>query len=494
GPNHKIAREWNKEHSHRQNHLHQPKFTSGGINNVNISRITNSGTFVSGLSKKIIPKRSQEEDNAESVEIIDDSKNDTESIDIKHGEEEIRRLSLDECIPSPLQCLLEAIEIKEQKEINKSGGLETSSNNDYHVKEEYGEDNGDYNDYDEIEDYNNIDKDKLANYYEEMNHHDATKLEEISRVIVHNDESLNMNGFKEKNLGHLLYNPKEILPPLEFKENGLMEIWIQAKHLTWDNTKVKEHFVWGTDIYCDDSDVVATLIHSGLFVPLEYDKSKVVQNQPNYDLHVTIRAYPKLLYYKGTKRNNYKSRCWGDHHGVSYKIEKVEKIQIGEAICRSKGGKGTKERMKNFLVKRKKAFNVSNNQNAILFLFNNEHDPCYKYSPELMSDSKYIINRLYSEVLYLENDDERYEVSYNEKQSKYRFSIVSPSVYLGDRNKSNLKHPLSSDKLDEIIRDDLDFHELSWNIVGVVVADKQNQQHSLLCIINRIFWYSKSQD
>ncbi|CAJ0832479.1 6216_t:CDS:2 [Entrophospora sp. SA101] len=31
---------------------------------------------------------------AESVEIIDDSKNDTESIDIKHGEEEIRRLSL----------------------------------------------------------------------------------------------------------------------------------------------------------------------------------------------------------------------------------------------------------------------------------------------------------------------------------------------------------------------------------------------------------------
>ncbi|CAG8613082.1 10824_t:CDS:2 [Ambispora gerdemannii] len=121
GPDHKIAREWNKENSHRQIHLHQPTFTSGGINNVNISGTTNGGTFVSGLSKKIIPKRSQEEDDgsearaskknhqdtgdihimppphsilAESVEIIDDSKSDTESIDIKQGEEEIRRLSL----------------------------------------------------------------------------------------------------------------------------------------------------------------------------------------------------------------------------------------------------------------------------------------------------------------------------------------------------------------------------------------------------------------
>ncbi|CAH1767328.1 2378_t:CDS:2, partial [Entrophospora sp. SA101] len=118
GPNHKIAREWNKEHSHRQNHLHQPKFTSGGINNVNISRITNSGTFVSGLSKKIIPKRSQEEDNAESVEIIDDSKNDTESIDIKHGEEEIRRLSLDEI---DIRNKLLAILTSQQKEDKKSG-------------------------------------------------------------------------------------------------------------------------------------------------------------------------------------------------------------------------------------------------------------------------------------------------------------------------------------------------------------------------------------
>ncbi|CAJ0756908.1 13568_t:CDS:2 [Entrophospora sp. SA101] len=55
---------------------------------------------------------------AESVEIIDDSKNDTESIDIKHGEEEIRRLSLDEI---DIRNKLLAILTSQQKEDKKSG-------------------------------------------------------------------------------------------------------------------------------------------------------------------------------------------------------------------------------------------------------------------------------------------------------------------------------------------------------------------------------------
>jgi hypothetical protein len=59
------------------------------------------------------------------------------------------------------------------------------------------------------------------------------------------------------NLGHLIYNSKEILPPLEFHENGLLEIWIESKYLTWFNDKVRKYFLWGTDVYSDDSDVVA---------------------------------------------------------------------------------------------------------------------------------------------------------------------------------------------------------------------------------------------
>lgn len=45
-PDYKLARKWNNERANKQIHFHQPIFTSGGTNNVNISGITNGGTFV----------------------------------------------------------------------------------------------------------------------------------------------------------------------------------------------------------------------------------------------------------------------------------------------------------------------------------------------------------------------------------------------------------------------------------------------------------------
>ncbi|RHZ84390.1 hypothetical protein Glove_82g39 [Diversispora epigaea] len=43
-----------EEHTENgQIHLHQPTFTSGQYNNVNINEITNGGSFVTGLSNRI---------------------------------------------------------------------------------------------------------------------------------------------------------------------------------------------------------------------------------------------------------------------------------------------------------------------------------------------------------------------------------------------------------------------------------------------------------
>ncbi|CAJ0766041.1 24611_t:CDS:2, partial [Entrophospora sp. SA101] len=39
--------------------------------------------------------------------------------------------------------------------------------------------------------------------------------------------------------------------------------------------------------------------------------------------------------------------------------------------------------------------------------------------------------------------------------------------------------PLKPKDLYEIFRDDLEFHEISWNILGLVVADKTNYLHML---------------
>lgn len=37
-----------------------------------------------------------------------------------------------------------------------------------------------------------------------------------------------------------------------------MEVRIASPYLTYDNIKVKKRELWGTDIYTDDSDVVAS--------------------------------------------------------------------------------------------------------------------------------------------------------------------------------------------------------------------------------------------
>ncbi|CAG8710634.1 28086_t:CDS:2 [Dentiscutata erythropus] len=301
---------------------------------------------------------------------------------------------------------------------------------------------------------------------------EGINLQREPHLIVQNDEALNMEGREERHLGHIIYNPKEILPPLEFHENGLLEIWVSSKHLTWKNNKVRSQFLWGTDVYTDDSDIIAG--------------NKVL---------------PKLVQYTATIRNHYQSRSWGNHHGVSYKVESVRKMKNGEAIGRSIGH-GRKERLRRFHKMRKRAFEESelNQSEDPVIVFNNEGDPCFKYTPQLMADDESVRKRLKNEVMYLENDDERYEISYDETRDKYRFAIVSSAVHLGppvplkDQENSTDKRqifPLPS-SLEDSFRDDLDYHEMTWNIVGVIVADKTNPLHSLLCISKRVFWRDRT--
>ncbi|CAG8554003.1 7750_t:CDS:2, partial [Acaulospora colombiana] len=323
---------------------------------------------------------------------------------------------------------------------------------------------------------------------------EGLNLQRETHLIVKNDDTLNMEGREERHLGHLIYNPKEILPPLEFHENGLLEVWIPSKYLTWENMKVRNRFLWGTDVYTDDSDIVAVLIHTGLYNPPP-PKSKWSSNQPDHDLCVTIRVLPKLVQYTATIRNKYQSRSWGNHHGVSYKIEKVGEMKNGEAVGRSVG-KGRKERLRKFHQMRKRAFEdaeYSQNDESIL-VFNNEGDPCFKYNPLMMANDEEIKKSLRKEVMYLENDDERYEISYDEASDKYRFAIVLSTTHLGhsamlkdheDKNANLPCFPLTESQLEGVFRDDLDFHEMAWNIVGVIVADKTNPLHSLLCISKR---------
>ena len=69
------------------------------------------------------------------------------------------------------------------------------------------------------------------------------------------------------------------------------------------------------------------LIHTGHYTPPQ-SLSEWTSNYPDHDLCVTIRVLPKLVQYTSTVRDGYRSRSWGNHHGVSYKIESVCKMKV----------------------------------------------------------------------------------------------------------------------------------------------------------------------
>lgn len=79
------------------------------------------------------------------------------------------------------------------------------------------------------------------------------------KLIVKNEQVWkSLEGVEEKRLGYQLYSPQLVLPNLEANLNGIMEIRVPARYLTFENVRVRKRAVWGTDIYTDDSDIVAS--------------------------------------------------------------------------------------------------------------------------------------------------------------------------------------------------------------------------------------------
>ena len=148
----------------------------------------------------------------------------------------------------------------------------------------------------------------------------------------------------------------------------------------WDQDALLNRKLWGTDVYTDDSDVVAMCLHAGwikgpvldgvpAWVPPgkamlvwkqmtrmyaaqgidgesgearrengestkagHASKARLDRLQSTADLSVTVRIAPKLIAYKGSQRAGVKSRSWGNgHDGVSLVIESVTLQEPGYA-------------------------------------------------------------------------------------------------------------------------------------------------------------------
>ncbi|KAG0271278.1 hypothetical protein BGZ95_000921 [Linnemannia exigua] len=337
----------------------------------------------------------------------------------------------------------------------------------------------------------------------------------VPRLIVKNDPSLKMHGRPELFLGYYRYDPAVLLPAMQGKENSLLEVRIASTYLTYDNVKVKKREVWGTDVYTDDSDVVAMLIHAGYYIPPTHAQctdedslqpihqhhnfvsSPIKHICPGFDLAVTLRVVPKLIKYQGSIRHRIKSRTWNTgHDGVSFRIESIRKLGAGEALNR--GRSQSKRRMKEYSQERLRVLaNIHDetteslqNERAMrtaTFEFTHQGDPCFKYSPELVMDRhdglsrKWTSWRLKKEVLILENEEERYEISLQHQAGtdarrfdQYRFAVISPRTSLSSWSKAS--YPLDSTDLTEVLYEDLDWQDFEWVERGVVIQPSQREK------------------
>lgn len=135
----------------------------------------------------------------------------------------------------------------------------------------------------------------------------------------------------------------------------------QAAWDFWRQPGLDQRKLWGTDVYTDDSDVLAMCVHAGWIeaphipgvpewlsggggrrvakawvalserqaeqAPRDTAALPPVHIAPDTvcDLSVMLRIAPKLILYKGCHRGGVQSRSWGNtHDGVSLVVESVE--------------------------------------------------------------------------------------------------------------------------------------------------------------------------
>jgi hypothetical protein len=226
----------------------------------------------------------------------------------------------------------------------------------------------------------------------------------------------------------------------ESSQNGpTLEIHIPAEHVTATNRQVRGGQLWGTDIYTDDSDLVAVLMHTGYCRPTASPPPPAIQ-----ELRATIKVLPPQDCYVSTLRNNVRSRAWGAAIGCSYVVERcciVKKgggtIDLEPCLTHTSAVEPTLAPVvvERTMTTRAAASNALRQQRfvrEVTIQYNLCNEPWIKYSISAVAD-KGLKKPLYTsarlkkgEVLYLESHSCRYELCFSgEKVAKATIAAVA---------------------------------------------------------------------
>ncbi|KAJ4967177.1 hypothetical protein NE237_019026 [Protea cynaroides] len=221
-----------------------------------------------------------------------------------------------------------------------------------------------------------------------------------------------------------------------------LEIRVPAEYVIATNRQVRGGQLWGTDIYTDDSDLVAVLMHTGYCRPTASPPPPAIQ-----ELRATIRVLPPQDCYTSTLRNNVRSRAWGAAIGCSYRVERcciVKKgggtIDLEPCLTHTSAVEPTLApvAVERTMTTRAAASNALRQQRfvrEVTIQYNLCNEPWIKYSISIVAD-KGLKKPLYTsarlkkgEVLYLETHMNRYELCFNgEKMINVMISQASDAM------------------------------------------------------------------
>lgn len=172
------------------------------------------------------------------------------------------------------------------------------------------------------------------------------------------------------------------MPRYEGKENCTYTVRVPEVYLgSREREEIcRRRALWGTDIYTDDSDVIAAAIHSGWLrgefgddvdpAILEIGRPSKADNKtdkpangphdvftsppnepmvppPGKELRLTLLVLPALEKYTSHISHGIKSRSWGNtHDGVSFRIEKMEWVHSSRGNGEDRSGEARRKRIR----------------------------------------------------------------------------------------------------------------------------------------------------
>lgn len=302
-----------------------------------------------------------------------------------------------------------------------------------------------------------------------------------------------------------------------------LEIRIPAEYVSATNHQVRGAQLWGTDIYTNDSDLVAVLMHTGYCRPTASPLPAI------NELLATVRVLPSQDCYASTLRNNVRSRAWGAGIGCSFHVERCSILK--------KGG-GTIElqphlnhvsaveptlapvSVERTMTTRAAASNALRQQRLVREVtvqYNLCNEPWQKYSLSIVAD-KGLKKPLHTaarlkkgEVLYLETHRRRYELCFSGERTICNGSLPTSAqsheldqklqnqcsiatngerpatnrettidVFRWSRCKKPLPQkvmcsigiPLPTEHV-ELLEENLEWEDVQWSQTGVWVAGKE---------------------